>query len=99
MHSHFSLQQSRLSNSPAVEQLISTADEAVGKKESRGDKGHTGDLIMRDKNKTPDREVAVERPMRHATTGYITYALEMISLGMIIDFPVDMQIGISVVWV
>lgn len=82
-----------------MEQLISTADEAVGKKESRGDKGHTGESRIRDKNKTPERERAVVRPMRHATTGYIMYAREMICLGMIIDLPVDMQIAISAVWV
>lgn len=57
---------------------------------------------MRDhlkKKKTLLKERAVERPMRHATTGYITYALKIICLGMIIDFPVDIQIGISAVLV
>lgn len=56
MHSHLSLQQSRLSNSPVVERLINTADEAVEIKESREDKGHAGDLGMRDKSKTPEKE-------------------------------------------
>ncbi len=39
-----------------MERLINAADEAVGIKESREDKGHTGDFRMRDKNKTPDRK-------------------------------------------
>ncbi len=56
MHSYLSLQKSRLSNSPIVEQLINTADEAVEMKESSEDKGHAGDLRMRNKGKTPERE-------------------------------------------
>lgn len=42
---------------------------------------------------------AEERPMRRATTGYITYVLKIICLGMIVNFPVDNQIGFSAVWV
>lgn len=42
---------------------------------------------------------AEERPMRRATTGYITYVLKIICLGMIVNFPVDNQIGFSEVWV
>ena len=52
---------------------------------------------MRNRNKLL-KERAVERPVKHATTGYITYALETICFGMIIDFPVDIQIGIGAVW-
>lgn len=50
-----------------MERLINTADEAVEIKESREDKGHTGDLRMR--GKTPERERAVEQPMRRAAAG------------------------------
>lgn len=72
MHPHLRLHQSRLSNSPVVEQLINTADEAVEIKENREDKGHTGDLRMRNKkkkDKTPERQCpAMKRQMSHAVT-------------------------------
>lgn len=50
MHSHLSLHESRLSNSTVVKHLINTADEAMEIKESKDDKGHTGDLRMKDRN-------------------------------------------------
>lgn len=53
---------------------------------------------MDHKRKTKlERDVA--RDMRHGTIGHITYALKIICLEMIMDFPVDIQIGISAVWV
>lgn len=52
-----------------MERLINTADEAVEIKESREDKGHTGDLRMRGKTPERERERAAEQPMRRAAAG------------------------------
>lgn len=76
------LPQSRLSNSPVVEQLINTTDEAVVIKVSNKDKDHTGYLEMEDKCRI---DGAAERPMR------------LISLEMIINLLVDIQIGVNAV--
>lgn len=103
MHPHLRLHQSRLSNSPVVEQLINTADEAVEIKENREDKGHTGDLRMRNKKKK--RQNSWKTVPRHEEANepcsdcYIMYTLKIIWLGMTADVPADIQIGINVAWV
>lgn len=56
MYSHLSLQLSRLSNSPVVEQLINAADEAVRIRESSEGKDHTAYLRKRNKKKITERE-------------------------------------------
>lgn len=76
-----------------MEQLINTADGAVEIKESRQDKGHAGDFRMRDEGETPERGGLRRGAMRRAATSHITYAPRIICLGMIIDFPVDIQMG------
>lgn len=53
---HLSLQLSRLSNSPVVEQLINAADEAVRIRESSEGKDHTAYLRKGNKKKITERE-------------------------------------------
>lgn len=54
-----------------MERLINTADEAVEIKESREDKGHTGDLRMR--GKTPERERESCGTANEACSGWLDY--------------------------
>lgn len=56
VYSHLSLQSSRLSNSPVLEQLINAADEVVGIKEGSKDKDHTANLRLGDKNRAAGRD-------------------------------------------